>query len=243
MAWMGANGGFGQRQMANEKRSRSGIGTGGPEQVMFPWRIPYTTPSCVCSSYRNTTSLPALPPHTHTRAQVRFTRGKPFLWDLTWNTSKIANSRNQASQDFNPAAGRTALNKVELNGPESFISAAGTYEPVVRVAGGLSNGGGILACVGLQLTDSAAPLASRCPCLICPVHPYRVWHGPPLARAPLYWSVHLLTDSLTHGFVSRVINTGRQRGDAQDHPRQHPQRAPGGVGLGPATAHRWKWVI
>ncbi|PNW75126.1 hypothetical protein CHLRE_12g513700v5 [Chlamydomonas reinhardtii] len=61
---------------------------------------------------------------------VRFTRGKPFLWDLTWNTSKIANSRNQASQDFNPAAGRTALNKVELNGPESFISAAGTYEPV-----------------------------------------------------------------------------------------------------------------
>ncbi|KAG2453734.1 hypothetical protein HYH02_001945 [Chlamydomonas schloesseri] len=61
---------------------------------------------------------------------VRFTRGKPFLWDITWNTSKIANSRNRASQDFNPAAGRTALNKVELNGPDSFISAAGTYEPV-----------------------------------------------------------------------------------------------------------------
>ncbi|KAG2486135.1 hypothetical protein HYH03_015228 [Edaphochlamys debaryana] len=60
---------------------------------------------------------------------VRYTRGQPFLWNVTWGGSKLVNKNNAASQDFDPAS-RSATNMVELNGPDSFIAAYGSYEPV-----------------------------------------------------------------------------------------------------------------
>ncbi|KXZ47428.1 hypothetical protein GPECTOR_35g866 [Gonium pectorale] len=60
---------------------------------------------------------------------VRFTRGPPFLWNLSYGAGKLVNGANRASQAFNPAD-RSATNMVELNGPGSFIAAYGTYEPL-----------------------------------------------------------------------------------------------------------------
>ncbi|PNH11682.1 hypothetical protein TSOC_001438 [Tetrabaena socialis] len=60
---------------------------------------------------------------------VRYTRGKPLLWSLTAATSRLVNGRNRASQQFDPADG-SAANKVELNGPDTYVAAYGTYEPV-----------------------------------------------------------------------------------------------------------------
>lgn len=61
---------------------------------------------------------------------VRYTKGRPLLWNVTWSAGKVVNSANTASQEFSPRAGRTAINKVQLNGPDNFIEASGTYEAV-----------------------------------------------------------------------------------------------------------------
>ncbi|GFR43624.1 hypothetical protein Agub_g4723 [Astrephomene gubernaculifera] len=60
---------------------------------------------------------------------VRFTRGKPLLWNLTYSTGRLVNSNNRASQEFDPSV-RSATNVVELNGPGSYIAAYGSYEAV-----------------------------------------------------------------------------------------------------------------
>lgn len=72
-------------------------------------------------------------PFYYAISQVRYTRGAPFLWSATWNTGKVlVNSSNRASQEFGPRDGRSVLNKVEYAGADTFISASGTYEPLVR---------------------------------------------------------------------------------------------------------------
>ncbi|GLI58728.1 hypothetical protein VaNZ11_000481, partial [Volvox africanus] len=60
---------------------------------------------------------------------VRYTRGKPLLWNLTYNTGRLLNSRNRAAQEFDPAT-RSAVNLLEINGPDILVEAYGTYEPV-----------------------------------------------------------------------------------------------------------------
>lgn len=65
--------------------------------------------------------------------QVRYSRGLPFLWRATWSAGKaVVSSDNRASQDLEPK-GRTVENKVEYAGPDTFISASGTYQPLVSL--------------------------------------------------------------------------------------------------------------
>lgn len=59
---------------------------------------------------------------------VRYTRGRPLLWSLTYGAGRVVNGANRAAQDFDPAD-RSAVNWVELFGPDAYIAAKGTYEP------------------------------------------------------------------------------------------------------------------
>lgn len=59
-----------------------------------------------------------------------YTRGGLQLWRATYDAGKAINRQNVASQDFNPK-GRTALNKAEYLGGSVYVTASGTYDPVV----------------------------------------------------------------------------------------------------------------
>lgn len=59
--------------------------------------------------------------------QVVWSRG-PLLWQGWSAPGKLANFRNEASQDFDPV-GRTVVNKAEVFGETFFVTADGTYEP------------------------------------------------------------------------------------------------------------------
>lgn len=61
---------------------------------------------------------------------VRYTKGQPLLWNMAYSAVKVANGGNRASQEFAPRGGRTAVNKIEFNGSDTYVVASGTYEPV-----------------------------------------------------------------------------------------------------------------
>lgn len=63
--------------------------------------------------------------------QVVYTKGRVQLWAATYAPSKaLLNRDNRASQQFEPR-GRTALNKAEYLGAKLYVTASGTYEPLV----------------------------------------------------------------------------------------------------------------
>eukprot|EP00877_Chromochloris_zofingiensis_P012112 jgi/Chrzof1/7154/Cz02g13040.t1 len=61
--------------------------------------------------------------------QVLFTKGRPQLWKTTFQSGKLLNRNNRASQDLNPQ-GRTVINKAEYYGDKLYVTASGTYEPL-----------------------------------------------------------------------------------------------------------------
>ncbi len=61
---------------------------------------------------------------------MRYTRGRPLLWSVTYGAGRVVNGANRAAQDFDPAD-RSAVNWVELFGPDAYVAAKGTYEPQV----------------------------------------------------------------------------------------------------------------
>lgn len=67
----------------------------------------------------------------------------PRSWKATWQTGKLlsGNSGNEASQDFDPET-KAALNKAEYAGGAIYVTAGGTYEPLV--------GGGLCGWLGVQ---------------------------------------------------------------------------------------------
>lgn len=68
------------------------------------------------------------------RMQVRYSRGVPFLWRATWSAGKaLRDGSNRASQALEPR-GRRVENKVEYAGPDTYVSASGTYEPLVSAS-------------------------------------------------------------------------------------------------------------
>lgn len=67
---------------------------------------------------------------------MRFTRGRTQLWNATFSTARLLNSRNEASQAFDPAD-RSAVNRAEYFGGSVFVTASGTYQPLVRSAAAL----------------------------------------------------------------------------------------------------------
>eukprot|EP00879_Flechtneria_rotunda_P003625 GHRR01003862.1.p1 GENE.GHRR01003862.1~~GHRR01003862.1.p1 ORF type:complete len:192 (-),score=37.74 GHRR01003862.1:1268-1843(-) len=62
--------------------------------------------------------------------QVLYTQGDLQLWKATYKAGKVFNARNAASQDLNPS-NRTVVNKAEYYGNALFVTASGTYEPLV----------------------------------------------------------------------------------------------------------------
>jgi hypothetical protein len=66
---------------------------------------------------------------------VVYTKGALQLWRATWQTGKLlsGNGGNEASQDFDPVD-RSALNKAEFWGGSVFVTASGTYTPLVGCA-------------------------------------------------------------------------------------------------------------
>ena len=59
-----------------------------------------------------------------------YTKGDAQLWNTTYSVGKALNRKNVASQDFDPD-GRRATNKAEYFGGSLYVTASGTYEPVV----------------------------------------------------------------------------------------------------------------
>jgi len=66
--------------------------------------------------------------------EVRYTKGTPQLWRATFAVGRLANDQNSASQDLDPAS-RTVINRAEYYAGGLWMSAAGTYTPMVEGAG------------------------------------------------------------------------------------------------------------
>lgn len=64
------------------------------------------------------------------RVQVLHTSGTVQLWKATYEVGRIAKRSNTASQEFDPQQ-RSALNRAEYYGGSVWVTASGTYEPVV----------------------------------------------------------------------------------------------------------------
>lgn len=62
--------------------------------------------------------------------QVLYTRGRWQLWKATYQAGKTFNNGNAASQDLDPS-NRTVVNKAEYVGRRLYVTASGTYEPLV----------------------------------------------------------------------------------------------------------------
>jgi hypothetical protein len=62
--------------------------------------------------------------------QVLYTRGTPQLWKATYSAGKLVSPSNAASQDLNPA-GRSVVNRAEYFGDRLWVTASGTYMPLV----------------------------------------------------------------------------------------------------------------
>ena len=56
-----------------------------------------------------------------------YTKGQLELWNSTY---KLLNKGNKASQDLDPRT-RTVVNKAEYFGDKLYVTASGTYEPLV----------------------------------------------------------------------------------------------------------------
>lgn len=65
--------------------------------------------------------------------QVLYTRGTPQLWKATYSAGKLVRASNAASQDLDPA-GRTVVNRAEYLGDKLWVTASGTYQPLVSVS-------------------------------------------------------------------------------------------------------------
>jgi len=65
--------------------------------------------------------------------QVLHTQGSPQLWKATYKAGKLINAANAASQDLNPR-NRTVINRAEYFGKQLYVSASGSYLPLVRLA-------------------------------------------------------------------------------------------------------------
>jgi hypothetical protein len=64
-------------------------------------------------------------------SQVFFTKGSPQLWKATFKAGKLLNASNAASQDLDPSS-REVVNSAEYFGRRLYVTASGTYEPLVR---------------------------------------------------------------------------------------------------------------
>lgn len=62
--------------------------------------------------------------------QVFFTKGSPQLWKATFSAGKLLNASNAASQDLDPGS-RAVVNRAEYFGRRLYVTASGTYEPLV----------------------------------------------------------------------------------------------------------------
>jgi len=67
-------------------------------------------------------------------SQVLYTRGSVQLWKATYSAGKLVKSSNAASQDLDPAT-RSVLNKAEYLGDKLWVTASGTYTPLVGAKG------------------------------------------------------------------------------------------------------------
>jgi hypothetical protein len=63
---------------------------------------------------------------------VLYTRGTPQLWKATYSAGKLVRGSNAASQDLDPSR-RTVVNRAEYLGDKLWVTASGTYEPLVSV--------------------------------------------------------------------------------------------------------------
>jgi hypothetical protein len=63
--------------------------------------------------------------------QVFFTKGSPQLWKAIFKAGKLLNASNAASQDLDPSS-REVVNSAEYFGRRLYVTASGTYEPLVR---------------------------------------------------------------------------------------------------------------
>lgn len=77
--------------------------------------------------------------------QVLYTRGTPQLWKATYSAGKLVRTSNAASQDLNPD-GRTVVNRAEYLGDKLWVTASGTYVPLVsNSSSSLSVMGGVVS--------------------------------------------------------------------------------------------------
>lgn len=67
-------------------------------------------------------------------SQVLYTRGSLQLWKATYSAGKLVKSSNAASQDLDPTT-RSVINKAEYLGDKLWVTASGTYTPLVGTKG------------------------------------------------------------------------------------------------------------
>jgi hypothetical protein len=74
--------------------------------------------------------------------QVLYTRGAPQLWKATYSAGKLVRGSNAASQDLDPTR-RSVVNRAEYLGDRLWVSASGTYQPMVRGCGSQGAGSSV----------------------------------------------------------------------------------------------------
>jgi hypothetical protein len=96
--------------------------------------------------------------------QVFYTKGSPQLWKATFKAGKLLNASNAAAQDLDPGS-RTVVNSAEYFGRRLYVTASGTYEPLVR--GAVANN---LPVTALDVSPAAHVTAA---CATAPAQPHQ----------------------------------------------------------------------